>query len=178
MVYFLLKKPNMVNLHIANSILIFEQETKMYAKVSDFTYESGFPRPESPQAMSKNSVEFLVKMVCSELVELAQTVCSSDEAVEMIKNAATCDLNTQYQQPEKREHVIAEQADALIDCIYYIFNSGAKHDMRLDSVFELVHEANMSKKINGEFVKRADGKILKPQNWSEPDIKGYFENMN
>lgn len=148
----------------------------MYAKVSEFTYESGFTRPEKPQPMSKNSVEFLVKMVCSELVELAQTVCSSEEAVEMIKNASNCDLNTKYRQPKKLEHVIAEQADALIDCCYYIFNSGAKHDMRLDAVFELVHEANMSKKINGKFLKRADGKILKPDNWKEPDIKGYFDN--
>lgn len=150
----------------------------MYSKVLQFTYESGYPRPETPQAMSKSSVQFLIKMVCSELVELAQTVCSSEEAVEMIKNAAICDLNTEYQQPEKREHVIAEQADALIDCCYYILNAGAKHDLRLDDVFELVHEANMSKKINNVFVKRSDGKILKPENWSEPDIKGYFDNIN
>lgn len=150
----------------------------MYSKVSQFTYESGFSKPVAPQVMSKSSVQFLIKMVCSELVELAQTVCSSEEAVEMVKNAAICDFNAGYQQPEKHSHIIAEQADALIDCCYYILNSGAKHDLRLDDVFELVHEANMNKKINDKFVKRADGKILKPENWREPDIKGYFDNIN
>ena len=68
--------------------------------------------------------------------------------------------------------VIAEQADALIDCYYYSLNAAAKKGVNLSKIFQVVHKANMDKRdpVTGKFLRREDGKIIKPKGWMEPDI--------
>lgn len=63
----------------------------------------------------------------------------------------------------------AEQADALVDMIYYVIDTAVKNGYNLDPVFDIVHQANMNKVINGKVTRRADGKILKPLGWTSPD---------
>lgn len=38
----------------------------------------------------------------------------------------------------------------------------------------MVHAANMAKRdpSTGQFIKRADGKIIKPEGWKAPDVEG------
>ena len=62
----------------------------------------------------------------------------------------------------------AEQADALVDAIYYICDTAVRHGMNIDRVFEIVHGANMQKVVDGKVIRRADGKILKPDGWQDP----------
>jgi predicted HAD superfamily Cof-like phosphohydrolase len=71
------------------------------------------------------------------------------------------------------EEVCAEQADAMIDIIYYIMNSATKKSINLDNVFNEVHNANMNKRdpSTGKFIIRSDGKVIKPENWKPPNIK-------
>ena len=42
------------------------------------------------------------------------------------------------------------------------------------SIFSLVHAANMAKRDpeTGKFLKREDGKIIKPKGWKAPDVEG------
>ena len=60
---------------------------------------------------------------------------------------------------------IADQADALIDVYYYSQNAACKKGINLSSIFGMVHAANMAKRdpISGTFLKREDGKIIKPK---------------
>ncbi len=141
-------------------------------KVLQFTQKSGFTCPSTPVIMNIDSVSFLINMLASELVELAQTVTDNySDAVAMVQKAAKCDLNVNYVKPTDTVQVIADQADALVDIQYYMYNAAVKHGINLDSVFHIVHEANMAKKFpDGSFHKRADGKILKPDNWLAPDV--------
>ena len=71
-------------------------------------------------------------------------------------------------------HQAAAQADALVDVYYYMQNAACKKGMNLSAIFNLVHGANMAKRdpTTGEFIKRADGKIIKPAGWKAPDVEG------
>jgi predicted HAD superfamily Cof-like phosphohydrolase len=96
--------------------------------------------PSSPQLMDNTAVEFIAEMVNDELQELREAT----------------DL--------------AEQADALVDAIYYICDTAVRHGMNLDRVFEVVHGANMAKVVDGRVIRRDDGKILKPEGWQDPAL--------
>jgi len=138
------------------------------SQVRDFTLDS----KDRPVVMSKESVVFISRMICSELVELAQTVTDSlEEAVELVQSGVKTDLNAQYIKPTGEDHLLADQADALADINYYVYNCACKHGINLSHVLNFVHDANMRKKFpDGTFHRRDDGKIIKPENWEEPDI--------
>lgn len=97
--------------------------------------------PATPQLMDTAAVEFIAEMVNDELDELR-------EATD-----------------------VAEQADALVDAIYYICDTAVRHGMNLDRIFDIVHGANMQKVVDGRVIRRDDGKILKPEGWEDPAPK-------
>ena len=82
-------------------------------------------------------------------------------------------------QEEVEEYFEAEQnndivgvADALADIIYIACGTAVSYGIPLDKIFEEVHRSNMSKLVEGKVVRREDGKILKPEGWTGPDVKG------
>lgn len=71
-----------------------------------------------------------------------------------------------------------EVADALADLIYVIYGAAISHGVNLDNVLEEVQRSNMSKLgEDGQPIRRADGKILKGPNFSEPDIATVLTNQ-
>ncbi len=94
--------------------------------------------PSTPVLMDSEAIEFVATMVNDELDELREAIDT------------------------------AEQADALVDAIYYICDTAVRHGMNLDRVFEIVHGANMQKVVDGRVIRRDDGKILKPEGWQDP----------
>lgn len=142
--------------------------THFSSQVREFTADT----KDKPVLMSKEAVTFIVRMVCSELVELAQTVTdSNEEAVELVRSSVNTDLNPNYKKPQDEISLIADQADALADVNYYVYNCACKHGINLSRILDVVHQANMSKKFpDGTFHRRDDGKIIKPDGWEEPDI--------
>ena len=114
----------------------------MYTKkVREFTIACTDELPDKPVLMSPESIAFIRQMVNDEMQELADAVN------------------------------IPEQADALLDAIYYICDTAVRHGFNLDKLFEIVHRANMSKVINGKVIRRDDGKIMKPDGWQDPAVK-------
>jgi predicted HAD superfamily Cof-like phosphohydrolase len=78
---------------------------------------------------------------------------------------------------EFKEYMDAEQkldlvgiADALADIIYIACGTAVSYGIPLDKVFEEVHRSNMSKLVDGKVIRREDGKILKPEGWTSPQI--------
>ena len=147
-----------------------------YELVKQFTEEStGRKWSERPIKMSQESVVFLIKMILSELNELAETVTDSpEEALNLVKNCMGVDLHLTKNEMKDDEDVIENQADSLVDIYYYMLNSSSKHGIDLSKVFLEVHEANMRKRdpLTGKFILReSDGKILKPDGWTEPNVK-------
>lgn len=111
------------------------------SQVGEFTNACHDNLPKKPILMPKEAVLFIRKMVNDELDELEE--------------AST----------------IVDQADALVDAIYYICDCAVRHGMNLDPLFDIVHGANMKKVINGKVIRREDGKILKPEGWERPEPK-------
>lgn len=143
-------------------------------QVREFTHGCGRVCPEHPRVMTRTEVEFLIGMMLSEIVELAQTVTAdSDEALDMVRNRVQVDLKRNYVKPTYEVDIIADQADAVVDCAYYSYDAFAKVGVNLSKVFDVVHKANMDKRFpDGNFHKRDDGKIIKPPNWQEPNVSG------
>lgn len=146
--------------------------------VREFTEgASGYPCPERPIPMSPEKAMFIVRMVMSELDELACTVNPDAESRDLFMKAALesrdkCNkFQSTYDTDVKR---IAAQFDALVDAWYYSLNVAANHGTNMSSIFDLVHQANMAKRdpVTGTFLKReSDGKIIKPAGWKSPDIE-------
>jgi len=68
--------------------------------------------------------------------------------------------------------VIEAQMDAIADIMYYLLDFCTKHGYNIDKIMSLVHGANMNKRhADGKFHKRADGKVIKPVDWKEADLK-------
>lgn len=144
--------------------------TNWYNDVREFTEKSMETSLQGkPVAMTPEQVQFAMEMMTSEIVELGQTVFTTEKAQEIIRNAVNKDLSNIDIENETQK--ITEQCDAIIDVIYYALNCAAKQKFPLNEIFAEVHRANMSKAINGKFQKREDGKIIKPEGWQPPNLE-------
>lgn len=87
---------------------------------------------------------------------------------------------------EYKEYLNAEQgrdiveiADALGDMTVIIYGTAAAYGINLDSVVAEIHRSNMTKlDADGNVIRRADGKIMKPDTYEPPQLAeliGYDE---
>lgn len=67
---------------------------------------------------------------------------------------------------------IEEIADGLADLIYVAVGTALEYGIPLDRVWAEVQRSNMAKvdPATGKVTKRDDGKVLKPEGWTPPDI--------
>ena len=78
-----------------------------------------------------------------------------------------------------RNNDLVEIADACADLKWVI--EGLEHTLELpqQDIWNEVARSNLSKiSSTGKVLKRADGKVLKPEGWSPPDIKKILEDRN
>lgn len=78
---------------------------------------------------------------------------------------------------EIRELVVASEAqdlveiaDAAADIIYVVIGMCLEYGIPLAKVWDEVQRSNMAKAPNGVVSKRPDGKIIKPRDWTPPNI--------
>lgn len=69
---------------------------------------------------------------------------------------------------------LVEVADALVDIIYVTVGHALEYGIPLDRVWDEVQRSNMAKidPATGKVRKREDGKVLKPEGWTPPDVRG------
>lgn len=141
-------------------------------KVKKFTEETGSVIPTIPKSMGKEQTFFLIKMMLDEIMELGATVENSQEVKERMTQMIENSENLPKLEVDE-VGIIAEQSDALVDSYYYSLNAMAKQGVNMSKVFNIVHKANMDKRDSetGKFLKRDDGKIIKPDGWNMPDIR-------
>ncbi len=161
-------------LDICNTVHNSKTHTSL---VREFTEQSmGVKLPTTPSKMSRNEVKFIVRMVVSEMMELCSTVTPTvrdaldlfDECVETTDNPKPFDPSS-----KSDVEIMAEQYDSFVDAWYYMLNMAVKKGVDLDSIFHVVHGANMAKRFpDGTFHRREDGKVMKPDGWKEPNIVG------
>ncbi len=75
------------------------------------------------------------------------------------------------------ENDLVEVADAYADIIYILLGSALVHigKERFIKVWDEVQRSNMAKCTDGKLVVREDGKVLKPEGWTPPDIAAILE---
>lgn len=71
-----------------------------------------------------------------------------------------------------RERDPAEVLDALGDILYLVYGAALECGYDLDAAVDAIHEANMAKLVDGVVHRRPDGKVLKPDGWKAPDLRG------
>ena len=64
-----------------------------------------------------------------------------------------------------------ELADGLADMVWVIMGMCNSAGINFDKVWEEVKNSNMSKFVNGKFIKNEAGKIMKPKTYFKPNIK-------
>jgi predicted HAD superfamily Cof-like phosphohydrolase len=68
---------------------------------------------------------------------------------------------------------LVEIADACADLVWTVLLYAKGHDIPFDGVWAEVLRSNNAKiGPDGHVLRRADGKILKPEGWTAPDIAG------
>lgn len=99
-------------------------------------------------------------------------------------SAERCDLRDELVREETKElrealtlRDMVEVADGIIDDIYVLIGAGHEIGLPMQALWDEVQRSNEAKAIeqpDGTFkvVRRADGKILKPEGWTPPDIAG------
>lgn len=74
---------------------------------------------------------------------------------------------------------VIDQADALVDALYFILGTAVEIGVDLQPVFEIVQRANMAKLFpDGKpRYRESDNKVIKPEGWKapEPQIQAEIE---
>lgn len=73
---------------------------------------------------------------------------------------------------ERSEENRAQLCKEWADCQYTLSQIAVLFDIPADAAFNRVHNSNMTKVIEGKVVYRDDGKILKPDTYVAPDMRG------
>lgn len=118
------------------------------AKVSEFHREMGLETAmgKFPKWLSEKAKKRRLNLIVEELDELVDAL-NWDNKIEAI--------------------------DALCDLLYVIYGTAVEMGVDLQPFFDEVHESNMTK-IGGH-KRESDGKWIKPDDYSPPDLKGIFE---
>ena len=78
-----------------------------------------------------------------------------------------------------RNRDIVEIADALTDILYVVYGAGHAFGISLDKCFDEVHRSNMTKVMpNGKVLKNAEGKVMKPDTYEEPNLEKVLNENN
>jgi predicted HAD superfamily Cof-like phosphohydrolase len=99
-----------------------------------------------------------------------------DDQVEL-RHRLMQEENNEYLEAAKNNDLV-EVADALGDQLYILCGTILKHGMQelIGEVFEEIQRSNMSKlDLDGKPIYRADGKVLKGENYFSPDVKSILE---
>lgn len=105
-------------------------------------------------------------------LEAAPTASISDDTIALRVSLIQEELNEYRHAAEA--HDLVEVADALSDLLYVVLGTYVAHGLQdvAEALFDEVHRSNMSKlDANGQVLYRADGKVLKSNRWSPPDLQ-------
>lgn len=139
------------------------------AMVRQFHHAMGATIGQSPSMRDR---ELRAKLIMEEAVEtVAAMGFAVDAAIHKTKDGITGE-QVAYFEKDYPDPDFPEAIDGLIDLLYVVFGAAVAWGVDLDPFFTEVHNANMAK-LGGET--RADGKVLKPEGWTPPDIKGILD---
>lgn len=126
---------------------------KEWEEVKSFHKAFNHPVGEYPRCMDKERAEKRYNWMKEEIDEFLEAVGKQD---------------------------IVEQADAMIDVMYFALGTLVEMGIKPDVLFEIVQNANMSKLWeDGRPHYNESGKVIKPSTWTDPHnkLKDAIDNM-
>jgi len=113
--------------------------------VKEFHKLFGIAISNYPQIQNESDAALRLALIAEEFNELIQAIAAQDPV---------------------------RVADALGDLLYVVYGAGVTFGIDLDPVFWEIHRSNLSKyPEDGVFVRREDGKIMKSETFTPPDLK-------
>ncbi|MFB1037876.1 MAG: nucleoside triphosphate pyrophosphohydrolase family protein [Candidatus Poseidoniaceae archaeon] len=115
------------------------------ASLLEFNQAFDIPKLDSPDIGPEELIELRIKLLREEVEEYAEAARAGD---------------------------IVEVIDALADIGYILGGTILNHGMQniYDDAFDEVHRSNMAKLVDGKVLRREDGKVMKPQGWTAPQL--------
>ena len=116
----------------------------------EFNEAFEIPKLDAPALGPDELIELRIKLLREEVEEYAEAARAGD---------------------------LVEVLDALADIGYILAGSIINHGMQhiYDAAFDEVHRSNMAKLVDGKVLRRADGKVLKPDDWQPPHLAQFVE---
>ena len=115
------------------------------ASLLEFNQAFDIPKLDSPDIGPEELIELRIKLLREEVEEYAEAARTGD---------------------------LVEVLDALADIGYILAGTILNHGMQniYDDAFDEVHRSNMAKLVDGKVLRREDGKVMKPQGWTAPQL--------
>ena len=73
-----------------------------------------------------------------------------------------------------RTEDVVKAADAVGDLLYLVYGTAATIGFDADPIVREIHRSNMTKFPGGQATRRQDGKVVKPDSWSPPDLAQFL----
>lgn len=119
---------------------------KAILDVAAFHMATDTPNRNEPTWPCDSRVRLRTDLICEEYTELRKAI--------LLRN-------------------MVDTADAIADLIYVLIGAALEFGIPLEAVWNEVQRSNMAKvdPATGKVRKREDGKVLKPEGWTPPDIE-------
>ncbi|WP_413986343.1 hypothetical protein [Paenibacillus polymyxa] len=146
-----------------------------FFKVREFQKAFNCPAPDVPTILSDKLAINRASFILEEVIELLYATAGNKERfdkffAELVLNAEKT-YDKQLTKPFPEDRLIG-QIDALIDIKYFAEGGLVEASVVPDRIFDLVHQANMSKIFpDGEPHYNEVGKVIKPEGWEAPEPK-------
>lgn len=112
---------------------------------------------------SPDEAEMIMGCIYEEFLEF-------DEAALVYESAIDNGMVRNY--PDQMEEIRGQLCKEWADLQYVVSQAALYYNIPADRAFDRVHESNMTKVVDGKLILRDDGKILKPDSYQAPDMKG------
>ena len=119
------------------------------ASLLEFNQAFDIPKLDSPDIGPEDMIELRIKLLKEEVEEYAEAARTGD---------------------------MVEILDALADIGYILAGTIINHGMQhiYDDAFNEVHRSNMAKLVDGKVLRREDGKVMKPEGWTPPQLAQFL----
>ncbi|MBG9766042.1 hypothetical protein ABD78_19980 [Paenibacillus polymyxa] len=146
-----------------------------FFKVREFQKAFNCPAPDVPTILSDKLAINRASFILEEVIELLYATAGNKERfdkffAELVLNAEET-YDKQLTKPFPEDRLIG-QIDALTDIKYFAEGGFVETSVIPDKIFDLVHQANMSKIFpDGKPHYNEVGKVIKPEGWEAPEPK-------
>lgn len=154
------------------SPLAEDDKSDIRKQVEEFHRAFGVSVLDTPQVPSDDVVKLRLRLIAEEFFELLDSTGANIDT--HTKDAIYGFINGyDTSVPPKDELDLVAFADALADLDYVVEGARQQFGINGKPIAAEVHRSNMSKvNPDGSVERRGDGKIIKPETYSPPDIEG------